>query len=131
MKLYPTTAGVSGVTVDDVTYGPLDDGSFDVPDEVGAKILPFHLAGVKQWENEPERAARIEAEELERRRDPASLYDTVQSLVASREAAPSNDAELAAIRKERDELLAEKAARENSEDEKLKAPHRRTAKAAE
>ncbi len=110
MKLYPTIDGVSGISVAGYdTFQPLADGSFDVPDEVGDELLTFHVGGVKLYENEPERAARLEAEELERRRDPASLYDTVQSLVASRDAS-KDDAELEALRAERDALAAEKEA---------------------
>lgn len=84
MKLY-TLGNASSVSNED--YGTFDvdsDGSIVVPEDFGAYLRDHHAAdGSKAWEDEIERHARVTAEELERRRDPASLYDAVEQLRAA------------------------------------------------
>jgi hypothetical protein len=80
MKLY-TRTGAS--TVDDQEHGTFEagpDGGFDFPDELSNRLRIVHIAGQRAWEDEGQRHQRLVAEELERRKDPASLYDAVQAL---------------------------------------------------
>lgn len=66
------------------TAGP--DGGIDVPQQVGAQQLRFHSGGQPLWEDIAGRAARLMAEEAERRKDPATLLAAVEQLVAAAKA---------------------------------------------
>lgn len=86
MRLYSRT---DATAIDDPVHGhiePSPDGGFDLPDELGARLVGFAVAGVRQWETDIERQHRLIAEELDRRKDPATLLDAVQQLVAAAQA---------------------------------------------
>jgi hypothetical protein len=70
------------------TYTPGDSGGFDFPDDVSDVLHRFAVRGQKLWETDIERQQRILGEELDRRRDPASLYDAVAKITAAAEALP-------------------------------------------
>jgi hypothetical protein len=92
MRLY-TRSDASGV--DDPEYGHFDadeQGGFDFPDELSNKLHSFHFRGKPLWETDIERKARLMAEEMERRRDPATLMDAVQQLVNAAQAVSPQDA---------------------------------------
>ena len=84
MILY-SRAGASVVRHEGVTYKPGPDGGFAFPDHVSDRLHRFAVRGVKQWETAVERQGRIMSEELDRRRDPAELYDAVAKIVAAAE----------------------------------------------
>jgi len=79
MRLY---AMQNQASVHNEDFGDFDvvDGAVTVPDAFGAQLRATYVGGKQAWENEAERHARLIAEELERRRDPASLFDTVERL---------------------------------------------------
>ena len=80
MKLYSRT-GANSITHEEFgafTVGK--DGSVNVPDEFGAYLHRQHVAGKPAWETEAERHARLMAEEVERRKDPATLLAAVEAL---------------------------------------------------
>lgn len=81
MRLYSLT-GASAL--DDPDYGHFDadgDGGFELPDDLAERLHKFHLAGRPAWEDQIERQARLMQEELERRKDPATLLGAVEQLV--------------------------------------------------
>jgi hypothetical protein len=87
MKLY-TLTGASGVSNED--YGDFDvdeDGSIEVPEAFGVLLRDSHIGGVKAWEDEIERFHRLAAEDVARRKDPATLLATVEKLVEQQQAA--------------------------------------------
>lgn len=85
MKLY-TLLNAAGVVDEDFGEFEVDaDGSIEVPEDLGARLHAAHIGGQKAWETEAERHARLKTEDLERRRDPAALYD----LLAGHTAAPA------------------------------------------
>lgn len=80
MRLYSrTNAGV--VQHDGQQYTPGESGGFDFPDHVSDVLHPFAVRGQRLWETDIERQQRILGEEMDRRRDPASLYEAVAKLV--------------------------------------------------
>lgn len=81
MRLYSRTGATA---LDDPTFGHFDagpDGGFDFPNELSDRLHAFHANGRPLWETDVERQHRLMAEELERRRDPATLMEAVQQLV--------------------------------------------------
>ncbi|NUP47547.1 MAG: hypothetical protein HOW97_09590 [Catenulispora sp.] len=81
MRLY-TRTGASAL--DHPEYGHFDadeNGGFDFPDPLSDELHRFHAGGRPMWETDVERQNRLLAEEMERRRDPATLMDAVQQLV--------------------------------------------------
>ncbi|MDX3672715.1 hypothetical protein [Streptomyces europaeiscabiei] len=86
MRLYSRT----GVTaLDDPEFGTFhanEDGGFDFPDEVSDRLHGFHLHGQPMWETDVERQRRLVTEELERRKDPATLLNAVEQLVRAAQA---------------------------------------------
>lgn len=80
MRLYSRT-GATSVHHGGQLYEPGDSGGFDFPDEVSDVLHPFAVRGQRLWESDIERQHRILGEELDRRRDPASLYEAVARLV--------------------------------------------------
>lgn len=81
MRLYSRTGATA---LDDPEYGHFDaneDGGFDFPDDLSDRLHGFHAGGRPLWETDVERQNRLIAEELERRKDPATLLDAVQQLV--------------------------------------------------
>jgi hypothetical protein len=96
MRLYTRTGATA---LDDPEYGHFDaakDGGFDFPDDLSDRLHSFHSRGKPMWETDIERESRLMAEEMERRRDPATLMDAVQKLVnaaqATSEPAPAKRA---------------------------------------
>ncbi|MFE5037166.1 hypothetical protein [Streptomyces sp. NPDC056683] len=103
MRLYSRT-GV--IALDDPEFGTFtadpDTGGFDFPDEVSDRLHAFHHRGQQLWETDVERQQRLLTEELERRKDPATLLSAVEQLVkaasataaltAAAEAAPKKPA---------------------------------------
>lgn len=81
MRLYSRT----GQTVlTDAEYGTFEagpDGGFDLPEDLAVREHSFHVGGRPLWETDVERQYRLAAEELDRRRDPATLMNAVQQLV--------------------------------------------------
>lgn len=92
MRLYSLT-NASGV--DDPEYGhiaPEDDGGFDFPDDLSDRLIRVHLRGRKMWETEIERQQRLNLAEQQRLRDPATLYDAMERLIAATTAATAANA---------------------------------------
>ncbi len=84
MRLYTLTGATQ---VDDPQYGKFTagpDGAFDFPNEMSDKMHGFHVGGAQAWETDAERTKRLEVEELERLRDPATLATLIQSMAQSR-----------------------------------------------
>lgn len=81
MRLF-TRTGASAL--DDPEYGHFDadpDGGFELPEPLGDRLHGFAFRGRRAWEDENERHLRLVGEELERRKDPATLLDAVNQLV--------------------------------------------------
>ena len=90
-------------------FEPEDDGGFDFPGPHAAHLHSARVAGKKLWETSIERQERTHGEDLDRRRDPAVLYDAVDRFAhvfgqaadsfTARGAVPQDPAaELAALR---------------------------------
>jgi hypothetical protein len=77
MRLYSRTGATA---LDDSRHGRIEadpgHGGFDLPEE-----LAEELRGFPAWETDVERQQRLVLEEMERRKDPATLLDAVQQLV--------------------------------------------------
>lgn len=82
MRLYTRTGATKVQASDGREFDAAEDGSFDLPDDVGEFLHRLHVGGKQAWENDAERHARLLAEEDARRRDPKSLYDLIASLQA-------------------------------------------------
>ena len=87
MRLYSRADGTSVVCHAGVSYKPGPSGGFDFPDAVSDVLHPVAVRGQRQWETDIERQHRLVAEEMERRRDPASLYDAVAKIMQAAESA--------------------------------------------
>lgn len=90
MRLYSRTGATA---LDDPEYGHFDaddQGAFDFPDDLSDRLHRFHTAGKPAWETDVERQARLIQEEMERRRDPATLMAAVQQLVEAAQATADN-----------------------------------------
>jgi hypothetical protein len=80
MRLYTRTGAIA---LDDPEYGHFDadeNGGFDFDDDLSDKLHRFAFRGKPAWETEVERQQRLATEELERRRDPATLQALVEQL---------------------------------------------------
>ena len=80
MRLYSRT-GATSVHHAGQVYEAGDSGGFDFPDHVSDVLHPFAVRGERLWETDIERQHRVLGEEMDRRRDPASLYEAVAKLV--------------------------------------------------
>lgn len=83
MRLYSLTGATA---LDDPQYGHFDaddQGGFDFPDDVSEPLRRFHAGGKPMWEDDIQRQNRLINEELERRKDPATLLGAVEALVAA------------------------------------------------
>ena len=80
MRLYSLNAAAA---VDDggQHYEPADDGGFDFPDALGARLHSTGLRGVRLWETDIERQRRLIEDEAARRRDPATLLEAVEQII--------------------------------------------------
>ncbi|GAB2695946.1 hypothetical protein [Kitasatospora kifunensis] len=90
MHLYTLTGAVA---LDDPEFGHFDadeQGGFDLPDELSDRLHRFAFRGKPAWETDVEHQRRLMAEELERRKDPATLLGVVEQLMkaAQQAAAP-------------------------------------------
>ncbi|MFI5814847.1 hypothetical protein ACIA7S_28310 [Streptomyces sp. NPDC051643] len=86
MRLYSTTGATR---LDDPEHGTFDvdeAGGFNFPDEVSDRLHAFHMGGKAMWESDIERQQRLMSEELERRKDPATLLAAVEQLVKAAQA---------------------------------------------
>jgi hypothetical protein len=86
MRLYTRTGATA---LDDPEYGHFDanpDGSFDLPEDLSDRLHGFHLAGRPAWETDVERQRRLIGEELERRKDPATLLSAVEQIMKAAQA---------------------------------------------
>lgn len=82
MKLF-TTIGQTKIA--DPEFGEFEadaDGAFQFPDAFAERIHHVHFDGKQIWEDNTERHARIVAEEIARRSNPATLLDEVAALRA-------------------------------------------------
>lgn len=89
MRLYPRQGQT---TLDHPDYGHFDagdDGGFDLPEDVGEQMHAFHVGGRPLWETDIERQRRLAEEELERRRDPQTMLDVMERLLAAAKPAPA------------------------------------------
>jgi hypothetical protein len=90
MRLYTRTGATA---LDDPEFGHFDadeQGGFDFPDPLSDRLHAFHWRGKPMWETDIERQQRLMSEEMERRRDPASLYEAVAQLMnAAKAVAPA------------------------------------------
>jgi hypothetical protein len=81
MRLYTRTGATS---IDDPEYGHFDaddSGAFDLPEDMAERLRRFHHGARPSWETDIERQYRLAYEELERRKDPATLLAAVEQLV--------------------------------------------------
>lgn len=85
MRLYSRT-DTGAVEHDGVHYEPEGDGGFEFPEDVGEQLHSFHTGGKPQWETQIERQARLMNEEMERRKDPATLLSAVEQIVNAAQA---------------------------------------------
>lgn len=105
MRLFTRTGATA---LDHPAFGHFDAdelGGFDFPNELSDQLHGFSAGGRPLWETDIERQHRTIREELERRRDPATLMDAVAQLVSAAQAVaapapvkpvePANPAELA------------------------------------
>lgn len=79
MRLY-TRTGATQVSAGGNVFTADENGAFEFPQDVGAEVRAFHVAGKPAWEDEAERGARLAAEQMERLRDPATLLAEVQKM---------------------------------------------------
>lgn len=86
MRLYPRNGATPSVTDGGTRYEPGPDGGFDFPEDVGLRLHAFHVAKQPLWETDVERQHRLIAEEIDRRKDPATLLGVVEQLLAQAEA---------------------------------------------
>jgi hypothetical protein len=93
MRLYTRTGAVA---LTDPATGRIhkadEQGGFDFPDELSDRLHRFAVRGQPMWENDIERQRRMINEELERRKDPATLLSAVEQILnaakATQAAAP-------------------------------------------
>lgn len=85
MRLYSRT-GASFTQHEGVRYEAAPDGGFGFPDHVSDVLHRFAVNGERMWESDIERQRRVLGEEMDRRRDPASLYEAVAKLVQAADA---------------------------------------------
>jgi hypothetical protein len=83
MRLYTRTGATA---LDHPVFGHYDadeHGGFDFPNELSDQLHGFASGGRPLWETDVERQRRLISEELERRKDPATLLQAVEQLVAA------------------------------------------------
>lgn len=87
MRLYTRTGAVA--LTDPATgriYEADAQGGFDFPDDLSDQLHRFAVRGRPMWETDIERQRRLMSEELERRKDPATLLSAVEQLVRAAQA---------------------------------------------
>lgn len=85
MRLYTLTEAVS-VEHDGVEYKIDKDGSVELPEDFGVFLRNQHIGGKKVWEDDAERAVRVEAEVAAKKASPEHLAELVEELTAKVEA---------------------------------------------
>jgi hypothetical protein len=86
MRLYTRTGATA---LDDPEYGHFDadeQGSFILPEDLAERLHGFHVGGQPMWETDLERQRRLIAEEMERRKDPATLLSAVEQIMQAAQA---------------------------------------------
>jgi len=86
MRLYPRAGQTA---IDDPEHGHFDagpDGGFDLPEPLGERLRRFHVDRAPMWETDIERQSRLISEELERRKDPATLLEAVEQIMRAAQA---------------------------------------------
>ena len=81
MRLYTRTGALA---LDNPEFGHFDadeQGGFDFPNELSSQLHGFAVGGRPLWETDVERQNRLIREEMERRKDPATLLGAVEQLV--------------------------------------------------
>ncbi|MFF1284300.1 hypothetical protein ACFVY4_26610 [Streptomyces sp. NPDC058299] len=134
MRLY-SRMGV--IALDDPDYGTFradEQGGFDFPDDVSDRLHGFHHQGKPMWETDVERQQRLMSEELERRKDPATLLSAVEQLVKAAAAtsaltapAPAPPADLAPAAPAPAAPTAAESAPATPAPEPTKSPRKRAA----
>ncbi|MET7944342.1 hypothetical protein [Streptomyces sp. NPDC005302] len=81
MRLYTLTGATALEDPEFGKYEADEQGGFDFPNELSSRLHNFHVGGKPAWEDDIERQQRLMTEELERRKDPATLLDAVQQIV--------------------------------------------------
>lgn len=92
MRLYSRTGATA---LDDPDYGHFDagpNGEFDLPEDFAERLRRFHVGRQPLWETDIERQHRLINEELERRKDPATLLAAVEQLVSAAKATTAEPA---------------------------------------
>jgi hypothetical protein len=93
MRLYPRAGATAAVDDAGEHFTAGDDGGFDFPEPVGERLHSTFAAGKPLWETQTEQQNRMMGEELERRKDPATLLAAVEQLVAAAKATRPAEAE--------------------------------------
>jgi hypothetical protein len=90
MRLY-TRTGATALTDPDTgrIYEADAQGGFDFPDDLSDRLHRFAVRGQRMWETDIERQRRLMSEELERRKDPATLLSAVEQILNAAKAAQS------------------------------------------
>lgn len=86
MRLYTRTGATA---LDDPEFGHFDadeNGAFDLPDELSDRLHGFHIGGRPMWETDVEQQRRLIHEEMERRKDPATLLSAVEQIMQAAKA---------------------------------------------
>ncbi|MFJ6085170.1 hypothetical protein ACIQI8_27555 [Streptomyces sp. NPDC092369] len=83
MRLYTRTGATVLEDPDFGTFNADEQGGFDFPNELSSRLRAFHVEGRPVWEDDIERQQRLLNEEMERRKDPATLLGAVEALVAA------------------------------------------------
>ena len=106
-RLYPLDP-VPAVDAPEGHFEPEEDGGYDLPDTLFSRLHSTHHGGEKAWETQVERQRRQHYQDLERRRDPAALFDAVDRFagafgqaadrLASGSTPQDRDEEIAALR---------------------------------
>jgi hypothetical protein len=139
MRLYTRTGAIALTDpATGIVYEADEQGGFDFPDDLSDQMHHFHPGGRPGWETDIERQHRLIGEEMERRKDPATLLGVVEQLMraaqsagvasVAKQEAPAEDATTPAddgAEAAADEPPAEKTAR----TPRKTAASRRTAKA--
>lgn len=82
MRLYTRTGAIA--LTDPETgriYRADEQGGFDFPDDLSDRLHGFAVRGQPMWETDIERQRRMIGEELERRKDPATLLSAVEQIL--------------------------------------------------
>lgn len=85
MRLYTLTDAES-VEHEGVEYKIDKEGSIELPHDFAVFLRNQHINGKKAWEDDAERAVRVDAENAAKKASPEHLADLVEELTAKVEA---------------------------------------------